>query len=526
MGTNTDRQEIINTPEAKGMRLQPSARGLSVTLNTAANRRGAVAAHPRQVEQHGSEDRESYLRRKAEAINSAEAARALEAMQIDPQATETGAEADTLRLPVYFSGFDNTEWTSPELQIAAGPRHLLATVNDELAVFDKTGCRLCRCDLASLFSPLIGTATIGNPRALYDQFRNGWTVAACARSEEGRRSWFLLAASQGNNPLGEWWIWALDAGQDGGVSTCHLAGGLGLSLDPTSLYLTANMYGGQGQFLYSKMRVLNKKELDTGAVLHGWDFWDLRNLDGSPAFSVQPAVNLRAAGVQYLLNAVNDGQGLTLWSFSQPPRQAPTLSRRFVPTTPYQLAPNARQPGNGVRIDTGDTRLGNVVFRHGQLYTAHTIAANWGEDENVAAIQWFQLNPRAGCSLQQGIYGAPRASYFAPAVMADGEGNMALAFNRVSTAECPSIRFTGRRASGEKDRLRASSLLNRGASSNGSDWSGFCSAAASPHDPEIWLLGQYAATEEDWATWIGAVTFAPLEEEMVGVPNKRELFTR
>ncbi|MDX2032670.1 MAG: hypothetical protein SF339_18485 [Blastocatellia bacterium] len=506
--------------------MQPSARGLGVALTTNTNRRKSAAGQPRPVAQYGSEDRANHLRRKTEAIGSSEAARALQLMQIDPQTTESGRAAETPRLSLFFSGFDNTEWTAPELQIAAGPRHLLATVNNELAVFDKTGCRLCRCDLASLFSPLIDAATIGTPRVIYDQFRNGWTVAASARGEEGRRSWFLLATSQGSNPLGEWWIWALDAGQDGGARTGHAADWLGLSVDPTSLYLTANMYGGQGQFLYSKMRVLNKKELETGAVLHGWDFWDLRNVDGSPAFSVQPAVNLRAAGVQYLLNALDNGQGLTLWSFSQPPRQAPTLSRRFVPTAAYQMAPNARQPRSNVRIDTGDARLGSVVFRHGQLYAAHTIAANWGEDENVAAIQWFQINPRAGCLLQQGIYGAPQASYFAPAVMVDGEGNMAMAFNRAGTTESPSIRFTGRRASEEKNQLQASGQLNRGASSNQADWARFCSAAVSPHDPEIWLLGQYAPTEEDWATWVGAVTFSQLEEEMVGAFGKRELFSR
>ncbi len=519
MGISTDRQEIISTPEAKGMRLEPSVRGLEIALSAASNRRRPAEAQLHRVAVYGQEDRESELRRKA-AATSGGAARGLPGMQIDEQAE---ASAEGLRLPVYFSGFDNPEWASPELEIAAGPRHLLVAVNNELAVFDKTGCRLCRCDMGSLFSPLIGGATITGPRAIYDPFRDGWAVAACASGEEGRRAWFLLAISQGRNPMDGWWIWALDAGQDGGVRTGHLADGLGLAVDPASLYLTANMYGGQGQFLYAKMRVLNKKELETGAVLHGWDFWDLRNVDGTPAFAVQPAINLRAAGVQYLLNATPDGQGLTLWSFSQPTRQAPQLSRRFVPTTPYHLAPNARQARSEVRLDTGDTRLGHVVFRHGQLYAAHTVAANWNESENVAAIQWYQINPRAGCVLQQGIYGAPQTSCFAPAVMVDGEGNVAMVFNRAGVAESPSIRYTGRRATEEKGRMQPSNLLTRGTSSREADWSRFCGAAVAPQDPEIWLLGQYAPTEEDWATWIGAATFAPIEEELEEIYSRREL---
>ena len=512
MGSSLERQEVINTPEAKGMRLEASARGMGVNLGQVPPRR-RPATPPRRVWHAGWDDRSRYEARKAESLRAPLATQAAARAQIDPQLTEAEEFDSGLRLPMYFSGFDSPEWASPELQIAAGPRHLLVTVNQELAVFDKTGCRLCRCDLGSLFAPLVGNARISTPRVIYDQFQESWLLAACARDEEARKSWFLLATSQGRNPQGDWWTWALDVRQDGDLQAGRVADWLGLSVDHNSVYLTANLFAGNGQFLHSKLRILNKKELEAGSVLHGWDFWDLRNADGSPSFSIQPALNLRAAGVQYLLNATQDGQGLTLWSISQTPRQPPKLSRRFVPTVPCQVPPQARQPMSQVRLDTGDARLGNVVFRHGQLYTARTIAANWGGGENVAAIQWFQLNPRAGCILQQGIYGAPEHHYFAPAVMVDGEGNLAMVFNRTGETEPPSIRFTGRWASEEPDRLRASELLHRGAPSGEADWSAFCGAGISPQDPEIWILGQYAPTEADWATWIGAVSLASPEEE-------------
>src|SRR5215813_11169613 len=31
-----------------------------------------------------------------------------------------------------------------------------------------------------------------------------------------------------------------------------------------------------------------------------------------------------------------------------------------------------------VEIEAGDTRLTNVVFHHGMLWTAHSVAADWG----------------------------------------------------------------------------------------------------------------------------------------------------
>src|SRR5207237_644463 len=146
------------------------------------------------------------------------------------------------------------------------------------------------------------------------------------------------------------------------------------------------------------------------------DFWQLRNADGSLVFGLQPALNLRAAGAQYLLNATPDGQGITQWTVTYPMRQAPTLARRFISTAEYKLAPDARQVANQVEIGVGDTRLVNVVFRHGLLWMAHTVVASWGNATNTSAIHWLQINPRAGCLTQQGVYGRPHEHYFCPAV--------------------------------------------------------------------------------------------------------------
>jgi hypothetical protein len=515
MGLDSSRQEIIITPEAKGMRLRASSRGVPVHAGRLHNGPSLQTSQrgrklPGHLE-HGAD----YRSQKTLAAFSSEAARSLQLLQADPQATDFAGAKGPLHFPHDFAGPDDASAATFDCQIAAGPTELLVVTNNSLTIFERNGRRRLRCDLDAIFRPLAGDATIFHPQAVYDPYRRRWAMAACAGASDGHRaphSWILLAYSQTENPAGEWWIWALDASLDGAIETGHWADSLSLAVDNHSLYLTTNMFGGQGQFLYAKLRVLNGKEVETGGVLHGWDFWELRNADGTPAFGIQPAVNLRAAGVQYLLNATNDGQGLTLWSFMQPPRQNPVLSRRFLPTVSFQLAPNARQPLTRVTLETGDTRLGNVIFRHGMLWTAHTIAANWGDDENVAAIQWFQINPRAGCVIHQGIYGAPHFHYFSPAVMADGEGNLALVFNRCGETEFPSIRFTGRRPSDETNSLNASLLLQRGGSTETAGCAPSCSAGIAPEDASIWIAGQFAPTERDWAAWIGEVHFSEAED--------------
>lgn len=521
MGKIFERQEIISTPEAKGMRTSPSSRGVSVSFSELKARREFHLPVPRPLPNGRETQVMEFSRLKSKALSSQASACAVGLLQTDPQ---TDGQAEIFQSPHLvkdFAGLDDTNWMPPNSHIAAGPDHLIAVINATFAVFDKPGRQLLRRTLADLFSSLVADALIFNPKVIYDQFRGSWLLTACARSVDEQRSWLLLASSQTGDPMGNWWIWALDADYDGAIKTSHWPEGLGVAVDNSLLYLTMNMFTAQDEFAYSKLRILNVKEMQTGGILHGWDFWKLRNADGTLAFGVQPALNLRAAGAQYMLNATSDGQGLTQWTISQPMRQAPMLKRRFVPTAQYHLAPDIRQRAGRVEINSGDTRLVNVAFRHGLLWTAHTVAANWGDDTNTAVIHWLQINPRAGCVTQQGFYGAPREHYFCPAVMVDGEGNLLMVFNQASENEPPTICFTGRQAADEPGLLRAGELLLRSPASASCEWSNFSGAAIAPDDTEVWLISQYVATESDWPTWIGAVSYAE-QREGPGLPGPKE----
>ena len=511
MGRIFEHQEIINTPEAKGMRTLPSSRGVVVNFSELKAKRENRLKTPHQVPGGRELGAISFSKLKSQALTNRVPAYPAELFQFDSQGFSAGSAGEDTFAPglvADFAGLDDSNWTPPDSQIAVGPEHVLAAVNATFSIFDKFGAQLLRRTLADVFARLVEDAIIYNPKVLYDQFRGCWVMAACARSFDLQRSWFLLAYSKTDDPLGDWRIWALDAGHNGLIRTTYWPESLGLAVDNSLLYLTANMFSGHGEFVYSKLRVLNIREIEIGSVVHGWDFWQLRNADGSPAFGVQPAVNLRAAGAQYLLNAVADGQGVTLWAVTQQMRQAPVLTRRFVPTANYHLPPEAHQHSTGIEIGIGDTRLVNVVFRHGLLWAAHTVAANWGDATNTSAIHWMQINPRAGCVTQQGIYGSPRRHYFCPAVMVDGEANMLMVFNRVSDYETPSICFTGRRAADEIGMLQPSELLMHSPTSAFCQWSNFNGAAIAPDESEVWVISQYVATECDLPTWIGAISYA------------------
>ncbi len=504
MARQLDRQEILITPEGKAKRCLPTERGRSINVSSLIARRQVGLKQTNLLPTGHFDPPAHYSTRKQEAQTTKQAIRDPRQLQADENRFDQAMVEPGLQLKTVFAGLDDTEYAPPDCQMAAGPDHLVVAVNASWAVFDKTGRQLLRRNFADLFEPLADNPLIFRPRVVYDQFRGAWVMAACAISQDFKRSWFFLAASHGGDPLGEWWIWAIDSRSDESQANLH-PDSLGLAVDQTSVYLTANMFAGQGQFSYARLRIIAKTDLANGGMLHGWDFWQLKNYDGSPCFGLEPALNLRAPEGQFLLNATNDGQGLTLWKVTQRPRQAPTLSRKFMPTVPFQLAPGARQQKIEAEIETGDIRICQPVYRHGQIWVAHSVAVNWEGEENSAAIQWFQINPKAGYVINQGVFGAPDYHYFCPAITIDQAGNMVMVFNRVGENDPPAICYTARFVTDTADRLRPSAELLQSSMAGACQWSATSAAAIAPEGNLLWLMGQYVATENDWATWIGAI---------------------
>jgi len=499
-----ERQEILVTPEGKAKRCVPSSRGRSISVSKLIARRQVGLRRREQIARGHVDLPLKYASLKIEARANARVVPDRSTIQADSSRYEQSLLDPALQLKRSFAGLDDTEFEPPDCQLASGPDHLLVVVNASWAVFDKAGRQLVRRNFADLFEGLVADPLIFRPRVVYDHFRGGWVMAACATSSDLKHSWFLIASSHGADPLGDWWIWAIDARSDESQPNLR-PDSLGLAVDNTSVYLTANMFAAQGQFAFARLRVLSKLDMLSGSLIHGWDFWQLKNYDGTPAFALQPALNLSPPEGEYLVNATSDGLGLTLWKVTQSPRQLPGLTRKFMPSNPFSIAPNIRQHKIEREIDTCDTRLCQPVYRHGQLWVAHTVAVKWDVGPNFAGIHWLQANPKAGYVTRQGFFGAPGYHYFSPAVMVDRIGNMVMVFNRVGENDPPAICYTVRLTSGDQNRLQDSVELLQSSMAGACEWNSSNSAAIDPEEQQVWIMGQYVATENDWATWIGSV---------------------
>ncbi len=422
-----------------------------------------------------------------------------------------------------FGGIPNTGWFPPDCTLAAGPQHVLASVNSSIAIYAKTGgAPVVQRTLTTWFQNVVSNAKIFDPKALYDQHVGRWVLIAVALPAEPtvQKSWFLVSVSKTADPLGGWWNYALDATKDGSTATSNWADYPALGVDHQALYLTANMFRFGGSFAYAKIRVIAKTGLYSGGTVKWTDHVKLKNADGSMAFTVQPCHTYGAPQIQYFINSLYPTGNqptpnrLSLWSLSSP-LSAPKLIRRTVSTDPYGLPPDADQKGGGTPLDTGDVRMLNAVFRGGSVYAALTTLHNWGDNVNVAAVHWFQVNATSGALVQQGIYGAKGLHYFYPAIMPDANGNVTVVFCRCGANEFVSVYYTGRVSSDPLGQLQPSALLKIGTANyrqldgfGRNRWGDYAGISTDPTDGRlIWFYSGYASALNAWGTWVGSARF-------------------
>jgi len=315
-------------------------------------------------------------------------------------------------------------------------------------------------------------ASIFDPGIFYDHYASRYVVVIAARRQSPAGSWLLIGVSQTGNPGGTYWIWALDARLDGSNPTNNWSDYPKVGFDTQAVYIATNQFQIGGGFQYAKFRILNKSELYQGAALHWYDFWNLKNPNGSGAFTVQPASHFRGVGANppaYLVNGFfPSGNQLTLWALANPVASwsggTPSLSRQAVPCRAYDFPPNAQQLGSANLVSTNDPRLLNAVFQNAggvqRLWTCHTVKISWqGDPQARCGIQWYEINVPTATVVQQNAYGASGKYYFFPAIQTDINRNAFFAFCRSGSTEYVNVRQTGRRVGDPANTLQGSALV-------------------------------------------------------------------
>ncbi|MBL0927540.1 MAG: hypothetical protein IBJ11_07800 [Phycisphaerales bacterium] len=406
----------------------------------------------------------------------------------------------------------------PDPNLAVGPTQVMVATNDVVQVYDKaTGqAQLFPAPtLDSFFTPVRPASTFTtDPKLLYDPGSSRWFLICLIVRTTDLYSWYGIAVSDDNNPLGNWQLYRSDSTVEGSVATTLFSDYPGLGVNQDALYISANMFNrtGSGAFAYVKVRIYPKTQLVTfNPTLVFTDISDFRNADNSVSDNIQPAVHFGASSTVFMVNSQAPTR-LNVFAITNP-LGAVAVTIRSATVGAFSVPADAQQPGSGVPLlDSIDTRVYNSVWRSGSLWLAHnTGSGGW------PAVRWYQLTtanwPTGFGATQSGTIASSGRALWFPAVAANGAGAAVIGYCRSGPTDFAGMAYSFRRATDTAGTMTAPAVVKAGLAGYIGEatstvrWGDYTGAVADPSDDQsFWLFNQYAGGANQWNTWIQKIT--------------------
>jgi hypothetical protein len=390
-----------------------------------------------------------------------------------------------------FAGQSQDGWEPSDSNASAGPYDVVETVNEEWAIYGRSGGQEYQTSFDAWFGQ---TISLFDPKVIYDPWGGRFIMLVDTGSS------LLLSVSQQSDAFGNWCNYTFPT-----VSGLF-ADYPQLGVDPQGIYFTANLYG--STFDYAELFNANSAEMESCQTTSYYYWTNLKYPDGSSAFTVVPAITHSAASYEYLVSSyAGGGCSFAIWDLTG----SLLYGSYKVNSRCYSPPPPAAQPGTTTTIETLDNRLYQASYLNGLLDIATASSYNWGGGNINAVVMWFKINPGTLTMTQQGSFGRSGYWVFFPGFEQDSNGNAVVVFDVSSVSVYPSIYYVGMTASGGIENKTAY-VLALGVSyyTDGNPtarWGDFQSAMLDPTDAtQIWITGQYAAATNTWGTWMGDIS--------------------
>jgi hypothetical protein len=364
----------------------------------------------------------------------------------------------------------------------------------------------------------------GDPIVLYDAYADRWIILDFAwYSNFSTGSWFSIAVSQTGDPLGNWYLYAMQAHP----SWINDYPKLGVWHD--AIYITANMFdsASPNPFYGVQIWALNKADLYSG-TLNAQTVFDNGNL----AWSILPA-NAKGPTAppanlpNYMIAMDADEYGppytdkLVIWEYDVDwanPGNTTWSGPVQLPTAAFGLtASNVPQSGTA---NTLDSLYGRLMFPanyrefdgFASMYVNHVCELGGRRTE-----RWYEVRFNSGTPsiFQQATYAPDSHHRWMGSIEADEDGNIALGYSVSSTSLHPSIRY-GAQASIDSNpgvlTLGEASIIEGTGSQTYSDrWGDYTHMTIDPVDDQtFWYTNEYYISNgSNWQTRIGAFKLKP-----------------
>ncbi len=395
-------------------------------------------------------------------------------------------------------------WVPPDVQVAAGPDHVVEMVNLLMGVYSKQGSPESVISLSSLFNS--GGDFISDPKVQYDAVSARW-FASVTDVTKGQ---VLLIVSTSTDPTLAWRHFAVPA-----APTTQCLDQPILGVGTTSVIVSVNVFSSCTSNTYTYLGaqywVVNKTDLLAGAAVPA----TYASVPDVNEASIHPVQIQGSSDAHYMVSTYWPGTATTsntlhLFTVSGTPPGLVSVAVTSLSMPTAAVPPAADQRGSSHTVDTGDIRVSDATWANGRLWLGFDEACL--ADSNRACVRLVEIDTAAKAVLQDFDLDVAGKHLFYPAFRLDGAGNLAVVVGYSSPSEYPGILATGRLAGDAANTYQTPRVVvaGTGAESPASckttcRFGDYFGAGLDPSDPTlVWLAGQMG-TASGWGTRIFAV---------------------
>ncbi len=429
------------------------------------------------------------------------------------------------------TGFPGTNQTQtgfipPDVQMAAGPFHIVEAVNGLITIFNKNGSTVSSSTPGAFFAAL-GTVATDSPfdaQVTFDEYLQRFILLYSTRNDGAGRSTMLIAVSNSKDATGSWSLFGFNARVDGSTPTTNWCDYPHLGYSRDTIEVTCNMFvaATPTNFSYVKVRTFSASQLSGGpGCCFFWDFFDLRE---GPAglnhvFTVQPAAMHNAVSSDGVFLAASQGGGgngndIHVYRITNQleccngDAVGPTLNVAERQVNNYSPPPQATQPGGVQAIDTGDSRLLYAVFDFPTMFVGHNTA--FGASSAVAFTEWDISAYPTMPLLNDWIVGSAGIDRYYPAADSRIDHEKSMVFSASGPTTNAESRFvdipkssTCTSCTGAETVQRSGAATYLQLDGRGRNrWGDYMDASRDPDAVGIWIGGEFVVTQDRWGTEI------------------------
>ncbi|HET7090908.1 MAG TPA: hypothetical protein VFL17_19940, partial [Anaerolineae bacterium] len=196
---------------------------------------------------------------------------------------------------------DNNSVIPPDTHGAAGPNHLMVTLNSQVRIQNRSGAAINTVSLNAFWSAVAGSSGVFDPKVLYDPYGGRWIFTACDDAQRASSA-LLIGVSQTSDPTGNWNLFRIDSDAANRAWVDYPS--LGFNKD--WIVVQVNMFNtSNNRFNRTHIYVFNKANLYSGANADHTLF----SLTGIGATQVPAITYDNALATMYLLQNWDGNSG-------------------------------------------------------------------------------------------------------------------------------------------------------------------------------------------------------------------------